>query len=136
EAASRMQPIGKATLQKWCKDQINDTRLVARGARRVRRLSRHALHMLELDQPNAITRAFAALDDAERNLRTLSAKATLVDAWCHSELDTLVMSHGPKDEHDSRQSARAALQLGYQVAVVVEQAARDLEQELQTAHLS
>lgn len=136
EAASRMQPIGKATLQKWCKDQINDTRLVARGARRVRRLSRHALHMLELDQPNAITRAFAALDDAEKNLRTLSAKATLVDAWCHSELDTLVMSQGPKDEHDSRQSARAALQLGYQVAVVVEQAARDLEQELHTAHLS
>ncbi len=46
------------------------------------------------------------------------------------------MSRGSEPELDSRESAKSALELGYQVAVAVEQAARDLEKELQTAYLS
>jgi hypothetical protein len=136
EALSHMQPRTAPQLQHWCQAQIADTRLVARCARRVNRLSRHALHVLHLDQPQAINRAFAALDTAEQQLRTTSAKATLVDAWCHSELDTLLGAHVTSAEPNSRNSARAALELGYQVAVAIEQAAHDLEKELQTAYLS
>jgi Protein of unknown function DUF115 len=136
EAARRMAPMTASMLKTWCLDQISDTRRVARCARRVNRLSRHALHVLYLDEPSAINRAFAALDAAEHGLRTTSAKATLVDAWCHSELDTLIMSQTAFSDSNSRESARAALELGYQVAVAIEQAARDLEKELQTAHLS
>lgn len=136
EAARHMQPKSLGMLQTWCSDQMTDAKRVARAARRLKRLSTHALTTLDADEPQAITRAFKALDEAETELRTISAKATLVDAWCHSEVDTLVTAHAAISSPDQRESARAALELGYQIAVAVEQAARDLEQQLQTAYLT
>jgi hypothetical protein len=87
------------------------------------------------NQPAAVTRTFAALDVAEATLRRAVAQVPLVDAWSHSDVDSLVSNYTNDIHGDSRLSAQSAVELGLQVAAAIEKAAKELESHLRSVSL-
>ncbi len=134
-AHERLTPLSHADIEVWCATQAQQTKLVARSARRVWRLSRHALQVIAGNQPAAVTRTFAALDVAEATLRRAVAQVPLVDAWSHSDVDSLVSNYTNDIHGDSRLSAQSAVELGLQVAAAIEKAAKELESHLRSVSL-
>lgn len=129
----RLAPLSRSEIVAWFTTQAEQTSAVATKARRVSRLSRHALRVIEGNDPAAIGKAFAKLDVAESELRKAVALVPLVDAWSHSEVDELVTNRTSELEGDSRRSAQQAIELGQQVAVAIERAANELERHLRSA---
>lgn len=128
----RMPPRTRAEVVDWLEAQALQTRSVSRQARRVRRLSRHALHTIAVNEPTEVRRSFAVLDQAETALRNAVAQIPLVDAWSHSHVDSLVSNHANQATVDSRETAQAAGELGLKVAAAIEQAAKELESHLRS----
>lgn len=135
QARQRMAPLERVDVERWCTLQAQQARAVARLARRVWRLSRHAIGVIDANQPGAVRRSFAALDSAEARLRQAVARVPLVDAWSHAEVDALVVNHATDIHGDSRLSAKSAVELGLQVAAAIEKAAKELENHLRSASL-
>lgn len=135
-ARNRLAPLSAQTIAQWCDKQAQEAREVARQARRVRRLSRHALHVIAGTSATSITRSFAAIDSAEKALKAAVARVPLVDAWSHVDIDSLVVRHTAGDVYgDSRVAAKAAVELGLQVAAAIEKAAKELERHLRSLSL-
>jgi hypothetical protein len=135
-ARDRLAPLSAQAIQQWCDEQAREAHEVARQARRVRRLSRHALHVLSGNDAASITRSFSAIDTAEEALKAAVTRVPLVDAWSHVDIDALVVRHGAADIHgDSRVAAKAAVELGLQVAAAIEKAAKELERHLRSLSL-
>ncbi len=134
-AERRLPPLPRSAIVDWLTEQANLAKTVMRKARRVWRLSRHALHVMTNRDPAAIGRAFTRLDLAEAALRTSVAQVPLVDAWSHTHVDELVMNRSQDIHGDSRQSAQYAVELGLKVAAAIEQAAKELERHLRSASM-
>lgn len=134
-AAERLPPLPRGTIVDWLVAQAEQTKATARKARRVWRLSRHALHVMLGNDPATIGRAFAKLDVAEIDLRSAVAQVPLVDAWSHTDVDALVTNTAHDIHGDSRQSAKQAVELGLKVAAAIEQAAKELERHLRSASM-
>jgi uncharacterized membrane protein len=134
-AAERLPPLSRRSIVDWLTAQADQTKDVARKARRVWRLSRHALHTMTNNDPATIGKGFAKLDDAEIELRRAVAQVPLVDAWSHTDVDALVVSQTHDIHGDSRQSAQYAVELGLKVAAAIEQAAHELERHLRSASM-
>jgi hypothetical protein len=96
----------------------------------VRRLTRSAQDALGRDNPRAITRHFAKLDEAEQQLRSAAAAAPFVDSFSWSAVDQ-VMHAGSDARTDSRHSAERAVELEGRVAAAIETCTRELEQKLE-----
>lgn len=134
-AEQRLPPLEPSTVEAWLTTQANQCKTVVRKARRVWRLSRHALGVMTANEPTAINRAFAALDSAEIDLRRAVAQVPLVDAWSHTNVDALVDSLDQDLHVDSRHSAQAAVELGLKVTAAIEQAAKELESHLRSVSM-
>lgn len=134
-AAQRMPPLPRSTIVDWLTTQAALAKSAARKARRVWRLSRHALHAMTDKEPATIGKAFAKLDVAEMNLRRAVAQVPLVDAWSHTSIDALVANQAHDVHGDSRQSAQYAVELGLKIAAAIEQAAKELERHFRSASM-
>lgn len=134
-AEERLPPLEPRAVEDWLAAQAGQCKAVVRKARRVWRLSRHALDVMTRKEPTAINRAFAALDHAEADLRKAVAQVPLVDAWSHTSVDGLVANLDQDIHGDSRHSAQAAVELGLKVAAAIEQAAKELESHLRSVSM-
>jgi Protein of unknown function DUF115 len=120
-------------LHAWATSQAALTSSTRRRARRTKRLGKHALSAIGSDQPRNITRAFGALDKAELELKHAVARAPLIDAWSHGEVDDLLRQQGTDGSNstrDARAAAQSAVALGTNVAEAIETASAELEVSL------
>jgi len=128
-AAKERPPLTAAELLAWTERQLLGARRARHAARRVRRLAKSAEEAVSKDDPRAITRAFAKLDEAEQSLRVAVGSSPFVDAYSWSAVDLAVRQAG--DEADSRHSAAGATQAEARMALAIETCTRELELKLE-----
>jgi hypothetical protein len=129
-AAEARPPLARTRLQSWAQHQLTGARAARHAARRVRRLTRSAEHAVKSDDPRAITRAFAKLDDAEQKLRASVVASPFVDAYSWTAVDS-IMQDNDAGQGDSLQCASRAVATEARVAEAIETCTRDLEQKLE-----
>lgn len=132
-AAATRAPLTREALAGWAKDQSTRTARVRRAARRLRKVAAHARAAVSGEHAQSVHAAFAALEDAEREVSSAVAAAPLVDLWAHG--DVIAASEAQMDDTDKTAKADAvrATERGIRVAEIVENAARELTQRLEAA---
>jgi len=123
-------PLSRAHLAAWTQHQLDGARAVRHAARRVRRLAEAAERAVVGNDPRAITRAFAKLDDGERALRERVAASPFVDGYSWTAVDAVMQE--TRDHHDDSLSAELAVRAEARIASAVETCTRDFEAKLAT----
>jgi hypothetical protein len=123
-------PLSTARLRDWAEQQLAGARTARHAARRVRRLTQSAERAVSRDDPRAITRSFAKLDEAERNLRGAVVASPFVDAYSWAAVDE-IMRATDAGAGDSRQNASRAVETEARVAGAIETCTRELENKLE-----
>jgi hypothetical protein len=128
-AAEQRPPLGAAELARWTEKQLLGARAARHAARRVRRLALSAEKAVSKDDPRAITRAFAKLEEAEKSLRVAVGSSPFVDGYSWTAVDTVMRdtSDGRDDQHSAEQAVRAEAR----VATAIESCTRELESKLE-----
>lgn len=122
-------PVTRAHLHSWLEKQLAGAVAARHAARRVRRLAQSAEHYVMAGDPRDITRAFAKLEDAERELRARVASSPFVDGYSWATVDA-AMRDATGDDDDSKASAQRAVQAEARVASAIESGTRELEGKL------
>ena len=128
-AAEQRQPLSSAELFAWSKKQLLGARHARHAARRVRRLAQAAERAVAKDDPRSITRAFAQLESAERNLRIAVGSSPFVDGYSWTAVDA-VMQEG-QGGRDDQHSAEHAVRAEARIATAIETCTRELEAKLE-----
>ena len=122
-------PLSSRELWTWCTEQAALARGVREAARRIRRLGDAALTALDRCQPGKIARCFEKLEVAELALKESVRRMPFVDAWAHADIDRVVAASGPLSR-DDQASALQSVTLELSIARIIEQAAREIETDL------
>jgi hypothetical protein len=123
-------PLSRAELKSWVEKQLNGARAARHAARRMRRLAESAKRAVLKDDPRAITRAFAKLEDAERGLRAAVSSSPFVDSYSWTAVDA-VMQGTTHEQGNSLANAAGAVDAEARVAAAIETCTRDLEDKLE-----
>ncbi len=128
-ALSARPPLSRERLVHWTHAQLSSARAARHAARRVRRLTQSATAAVSRNDPRAISRAFAKLDEAERHLRAAVVASPFVDAYSWTAVDD-IMLQSDAGQGDSRESATRAVAAEGRLASAIETCTRELEQKL------
>jgi hypothetical protein len=128
-AAEAGPPVSRAELGAWVDQQLEAARAARHAARRVRRLAGSAAQALLKDDPRSVTRSFAKLEQAERELRARVASAPFVDGYSWTAVDK-AMQEASFEPGQSFDNAEHAIATETRVALAIESCTRALEQKL------
>ncbi len=95
----------------------------------MRRLAKVAESAVAKDDPRAITRAFAKLEQGERALRARVGASPFVGAFSWSGDDAVMQE--TRNERDRSLSAERAVRAESRIAAAIESGTRDLEAKLE-----
>jgi hypothetical protein len=130
EAAHRERPpLSRERLMAWAQTQLDGARNARHAARRVRRLAEAAERAIAKNDPRAIARAFAKLEQGERALSESVGSSPLVDGYSWTVVDAVMQE--TRAEHDDRLSAERAVQAEARIASAIEGSTRDFEAKLE-----
>jgi hypothetical protein len=130
DAKLAARPQSVQQIERWTLDQVTRTQQTLKMARRVRRLAEHATRAVDSGRPEAVSRAFSALDSAELGLKRAVSSTPFLDAWSHLPVDSLMNTQRTLVDTDIRSTARSAVEVGGRLAATIEQSARELEHVL------
>jgi hypothetical protein len=128
-ARKKRPPLSRERLASWVQKQLVGARAVRRAARRVRRLARVAEGAVTKDDPRAITRAFAKLEQGELLLRGAVGSAPFVDGYSWTAVDAVMQE--TRNERDRSLSAVRAVRAEARIASAIESGTHDLELKLE-----
>ena len=125
--------LSSERLSGWCAEQAELARAVRHAARRLRRLGEVSLSALDKNNPGKIAKSFEKLDVAELALKEAVTRMPFVDAWSHTDVDRVVEeSAAGQTSRDDRENARRSVALELALGRVIEDAAAEIEQRLET----
>ncbi len=131
--ARRELPVTSRELAGWAEKQANLARQACRAARRVGVCAAHAIDLLEKGaEPDAMNRAFDAVDRAETYLRKTTKAQPLLEGLAYAEVQARMEPHASCDASDSRASALASLRDEVALAATLVTNATHLERVLRT----
>jgi hypothetical protein len=122
-------PLTAERLSAWSEQQLAGARTARHAARRLRRLADAAERAMVRDDPRAITRAFAKLETAERDLRAAVGRSAFVDGYSWTAVDAVIQDSNT-DHADSQTSAVSAVRAEARFASAIETCTRELEAKL------
>lgn len=124
-------PLGHERLRYWAEAERAATHAISRRARHLRRLVEHATRAMKGDHAERVSRAFRAIERAERELTQAVQAAPLVDAYTYALVDDLLSQHAERPASgDARADAERSLALEHELATLLEREASALCDEL------
>ncbi|HEY0464302.1 MAG TPA: 6-hydroxymethylpterin diphosphokinase MptE-like protein [Polyangiaceae bacterium] len=128
--------LSNQQLSSWCRAQAALARTVRHAARRIRRLGETASAALDQNQHSKVKKCFEKLDIAELALKESVSRMPFVDAWSHAEIDRVIeVSGSAQTLKDDRDRARRSVALEMAIGGVIEQAAGEIADALDTLSL-